>query len=98
MSKSSITCNSCGQDNDPAAIFCIECGANVKAPVSDKSVDLEESRHPDKLNHSNTKTTLSRPKYPWQMMMMMRGMHPMFIMMPIMFFIIVGVFIYRIFF
>ncbi len=94
MSKSSIICSSCGQDNDPAATFCIECGVSMKAPVSDKSVDLEESKQlPDKSNQSKTKTSPSQPKYPCQMMMM-RGMNPMFIMMPIMFIIMVGVLIY----
>ena len=95
MSKSSIICNSCGQDTDSTAAFCIECGASITTSESDKSVDLKAPEQPsDKSFQSETST--SQPKYPWQMMM--REMRPMFLMMMIMMVIMAGVFIYIIFF
>ena len=98
MSKSSVICNSCGQDTDSSATFCIECGASITPSKSDKSVDLKPPEQPSDKSFQS-ETSASQPQYPWQMMSeMMRGMKPMFLMMMIMMVIMAGVFIFIIFF
>ena len=95
MSKSSIICNSCGQDTDSTATFCSECGASITTSESDKSADLAApEQSSDKSFQSET--SASQPEHPMQMMM--REMKPMFLMMMIMMVIMAGVFIYIIFF
>ena len=102
MSKSSIICNSCGQDTDSTATFCSECGASITTSESDKSTDLETPERPSDKS-SQSETSASQPEYPWQMMMremkpMFQMMRPMFLMMMIMMVIMAGIFIYIIFF
>ncbi len=98
MSKSSIICNSCGQDTDSTATFCSECGASITTSESEKSADLEAPEQPSGKSFQS-ETSASQPQYPWQMMSeMMRGMKPMFLMMMIMMVIMAGVFIFIIFF
>lgn len=107
MSKASIICDSCGQDNEFGAIFCIECGASIPASKLGKSNSLEEQIPPsvnsattirkfdgqtDKQYHSETKTTSPLVMRCWHMMKM--NMNPMFIMMPVML-IIMSFFIFR---
>jgi hypothetical protein len=52
MSKSSITCSACGEDNAPASTFCLNCGASLSEPDEAKIIS----------STSNKKTTVSIDK------------------------------------
>lgn len=106
MSKASTICESCGQDNEVGATFCIECGTSISTSKLGKPPALEESDpsddkplsagnsepHTDKSYQSETKTSPTFLMRCWQMMG--TNFNPMFIMMPIMFIIMI-VFIFR---
>ena len=101
MSKASIICQSCGQDNELGATFCIECGASISTSKLGKSHSSEEqnSSSPDSSSFKKSEgqfdeSTPSASKNSgslfirrWHMMRM--NMNPMFIMMPIMFIIMI---------
>lgn len=93
MTKSSIICESCGQDNHPGATFCIECGVSISPQKFNKTEDLEEPIQSTNKSYQ-PKTSPSQLKYPRQMML--RG-KPRFRMMPIMFIIMIGALIYNFF-
>lgn len=101
MSKSSIICNSCGEENDPITTFCIECGTSMATSDPDASAGLEESKQTsDKSFQPETSpsSSESQPKSRSGHRPMMMGMKPMFLIMPMMFMIMAGVFIFIIFF
>ncbi|MHA2172067.1 MAG: hypothetical protein ACXAB7_19525 [Candidatus Kariarchaeaceae archaeon] len=65
----------------------------MKTPTSSKSVNLEESKHQTDISNQSKSISQTQSKHPCQMMMM-RGMNPRFMMMPIMFIIMIGALIY----
>ncbi len=107
MNKASIICESCGQDNELGATFCIECGTSIstsklgKSPSPDEQIlsntnssEIKKSEsQTDESYHSESKTSLPLLMRCWHMMRM--NMNPMFIMMPIMFIVIMAIFISR---
>ncbi len=99
MPKATITCDVCGQDNDPTATSCSECGSSIATSASYTSAKLEERKQPDDKS-LQSETSTSQPMHrSMDPLMMMRGMKPMFLMMPIMMFIMLAaVLIYVLFF
>lgn len=106
MSKASIICESCGQDNELGATFCIECGTSIPTSKLGESPGLGEQSPPsvnsattrkfddqtDEPYHSETKAPSPLLMRCWHMMRMNRN--PMFMMMPFMFIVMIF-FIFR---
>ena len=101
MRKSSVICESCGQDNETGATFCIECGASISASKSGKLPPVEEPiparnissssvksrQQTNRPNRSRSKRSRSGRMGPMHMLNM--NFNPMFLMMPIMIIIVI---------
>ena len=102
MSKASIICESCGQDNEIGATFCIECGTSISTTkmgvsaaikeqdASSANLSSIEETEPDRDKSYQSEPQTSRNPLMRCWHMMGRNFNPMFIMMPIMIIIILG--------